>query len=39
MSEQVQGRIDAVLPVRQILEETWRDCQARLGELGAWASE
>ena len=39
MSGQVQGRIDAVLPVRQILEETWRDCQARLRELGAWASE
>jgi enoyl-[acyl-carrier protein] reductase II len=39
MSGQVQGRIDAVLPVRQILEETWRDCQARLRELGARASE
>jgi enoyl-[acyl-carrier protein] reductase II len=38
MSGQVQGRIDAVLPVRRILEETWRDCQARLRELGARAS-
>jgi enoyl-[acyl-carrier protein] reductase II len=38
MSGQVQGRIDAVLPVRQILEGTWRDCQARLRELGARAA-
>jgi enoyl-[acyl-carrier protein] reductase II len=38
MSGQVQGRIDAVLPVRQILEETWRDCLARLRELGTLAS-
>jgi enoyl-[acyl-carrier protein] reductase II len=38
MSGQVQGRIDAVLPVRQILEDTWRDCQARLRELGARAA-
>jgi enoyl-[acyl-carrier protein] reductase II len=38
MSGQVQGRIDAVLPVRRILEETWRDCQARLRELGTRAS-
>ncbi len=37
MSGQVAGRIDAVLPVRRILEETWRDCQARLRELGARA--
>ena len=37
MSGQVAGRIDEVLPVRQILEETWRDCRARLRELGAWA--
>jgi hypothetical protein len=34
----VQGRIDAVLPVRRILEDTWRDCQARLQELGTRAS-
>jgi enoyl-[acyl-carrier protein] reductase II len=39
MSGQVAGRIDAVLPVRQILEETWRDCRARLRELGTRASE
>lgn len=39
MSGQVQGRIDAVLPVAQILEETWRDCRARLRELGARASD
>jgi hypothetical protein len=38
MSGQVAGRINDVLPVRQILEETWRDCQARLRELGTWAS-
>jgi enoyl-[acyl-carrier protein] reductase II len=37
MSGQVAGRIDEVLPVRQILEETWRDCRARLRELGSWA--
>jgi enoyl-[acyl-carrier protein] reductase II len=37
MSGQVAGRIDEVLPVRRILEETWRDCQARLRELGAQA--
>jgi enoyl-[acyl-carrier protein] reductase II len=34
MSGQVAGRIDEVLPVRQILETTWRDCQERLRELG-----
>ena len=38
MSGQVAGRIDEVLPVRQILDETWRDCQARLRELGKWAA-
>jgi enoyl-[acyl-carrier protein] reductase II len=38
MSGQVQGRIDAVLPVRRILEETWADCQARLRELGTRAA-
>jgi enoyl-[acyl-carrier protein] reductase II len=37
MSGQVAGRIDEVLPVRQILEETWRDCRERLRELGKWA--
>ncbi len=39
MSGQVAGRIDEVLPVRQILEDTWRDCQTRLRELGKWAEE
>jgi enoyl-[acyl-carrier protein] reductase II len=39
MSGQVAGRIDEVLPVRQILEDTWRDCLARLRELGARAAE
>jgi enoyl-[acyl-carrier protein] reductase II len=38
MSGQVAGRIDAVLPVRRILEDTWRDCLARLRELGAAAT-
>lgn len=38
MSGQVAGRIDAVVPVREILEETWRDCGARLRDLGAWAA-
>jgi enoyl-[acyl-carrier protein] reductase II len=37
MSGQVAGRIDAVLPVAQILEESWRDCLAILAELGARA--
>jgi enoyl-[acyl-carrier protein] reductase II len=39
MSGQVAGRITEVLPVREILETTWRDCQARLRELGAAAAE
>jgi enoyl-[acyl-carrier protein] reductase II len=39
MSGQVAGRIDDVLPVREILETTWRDCRARLRELGAWATD
>jgi enoyl-[acyl-carrier protein] reductase II len=39
MSGQVAGRIDEVLPVREILETTWRDCQKRLRELGAAATE
>lgn len=34
MSGQVAGRIDAVLPVREILETIWADCLARLRELG-----
>lgn len=34
MSGQVAGRIEAVLPVRQILEQTWADCLARLRQLG-----
>ncbi len=38
MSGQVAGRIDEVLPVRQILDETWRECQARMRELGKWAA-
>jgi enoyl-[acyl-carrier protein] reductase II len=38
MSGQVAGRIDAVRPVRDILEETWRDCRARLRDLGAAAA-
>ena len=28
MSGQVAGRIDEVLPVRQILDDTWRDCRS-----------
>jgi enoyl-[acyl-carrier protein] reductase II len=38
MSGQVAGRVTEVLPVRQILETTWNDCQARLREMGARAS-
>jgi enoyl-[acyl-carrier protein] reductase II len=34
MSGQVAGRVTEVLPVRQILETTWRDCQARLRQMG-----
>ena len=34
MSGQVAGRIDAVLPVREILERSWSDCRDRLAELG-----
>ncbi len=37
MSGQVAGRITEVLPVREILETTWRDCQQRLRALGALA--
>jgi enoyl-[acyl-carrier protein] reductase II len=37
MSGQVAGRITEVLPVQQILDETWRECQARLRELGRLA--
>jgi enoyl-[acyl-carrier protein] reductase II len=38
MSGQVAGRIVEVLPVRRILEDTWRDCRERLIELGRWAA-
>jgi enoyl-[acyl-carrier protein] reductase II len=38
-SGQVAGRIRAVRPVREILEETWSDCCDRLAELGARAAE
>jgi enoyl-[acyl-carrier protein] reductase II len=34
LSGQVVGRIDAVLPAREIVESTIRDCVARLAELG-----
>lgn len=37
MSGQVAGRITEVLPVREILETTWRDCQERLRAMGALA--
>ena len=37
MSGQVAGRIDTVIPVAQILEESWRDCRAILDALGARA--
>jgi enoyl-[acyl-carrier protein] reductase II len=37
MSGQVAGRITEVLPVREILETTWRDCQQRLRTMGAAA--
>ena len=37
MSGQVAGRIDAVLPVAQILEESWHDCLAILESLGTRA--
>ncbi|HEX4015116.1 MAG TPA: nitronate monooxygenase [Frankiaceae bacterium] len=37
MSGQVAGRISEVLPVREILETTWRDCQERLREMGKLA--
>jgi enoyl-[acyl-carrier protein] reductase II len=39
MSGQVAGRIDEVLPVRQILEQTWADCLDRLRQLGRAAAE
>ena len=38
MSGQVAGRLTEVLPVQQILESTWQDCQARLREMGARAA-
>jgi enoyl-[acyl-carrier protein] reductase II len=37
-SGQVAGRIREVRPVREILEEAWSDCCARLAELGARAA-
>ncbi|MGZ4199082.1 MAG: NAD(P)H-dependent flavin oxidoreductase [Thermoleophilia bacterium] len=37
MSGQVAGRITEVLPVREILETTWRDCQERLRVMGGLA--
>ncbi len=37
MSGQVAGRISEVLPVREILETTWRECQERLRAMGALA--
>ena len=39
MSGQVAGRIEEVLPVRQILEQTWADCLARLRQLGQAAQD
>ncbi|MCB0994982.1 MAG: nitronate monooxygenase [Acidimicrobiales bacterium] len=35
MSGQVAGRIDEVLPVADILRDTWDGCRARLAELAA----
>ena len=37
MSGQVAGRITEVLPVREILETTWRECQERLRAMGTAA--
>jgi enoyl-[acyl-carrier protein] reductase II len=34
MSGQVAGRIEGVLPVQRILEDTWQDCLNRLRALG-----
>jgi enoyl-[acyl-carrier protein] reductase II len=39
MSGQVAGRIEEVLPVREILEQTWADCRARLRHLGRAAED
>jgi len=39
MSGQVQGRIDAVRPVADVLREAWDDCQSVLRTLGAAAAE
>jgi enoyl-[acyl-carrier protein] reductase II len=39
MSGQVAGRIEGVLPVAQILAETWHGCLARLRELGSRATD
>jgi enoyl-[acyl-carrier protein] reductase II len=38
MSGQVAGRIDDVVPVREILETAWDDCRRLLRELGERAS-
>lgn len=38
MSGQVAGRITEVLPVREILTQTWNDCQERLRAMGAAVS-
>src|ERR1700712_2804672 len=38
MSGQVAGRIDEILPVREILETAWSECQQRLRKLGEAAS-
>lgn len=37
MGGQVAGRIDAIEPVGEILERTWRECRARLQDMGRWA--
>ena len=39
MSGQVQGRIDAVRPVADVLREAWDDCQSVLRTLGTAAAE
>ena len=39
MSGQVAGRIDSVLPAREILTTTWADCRACLRALGELAND
>ena len=34
MSGQVAGRIDAIVPVADILRDTWQQCQATMRSLG-----